>query len=49
MLVSFPCGRRHAIVQGFGKANRMVDIRKTLNEKQIDALVQFLMDMKPQE
>ena len=38
-----------AIVQGYEKANRMVDIRKTLNEKQIDALVQFLMDMKPKE
>ena len=38
-----------AIVQGYEKANRMVDIRKTLNEKQIDALVRFLMDMKPKE
>ena len=38
-----------AIVQGYEKANRMVDIRKTLNEKQIDALVQFLMDMKSKE
>jgi hypothetical protein len=27
----------------------MVDIRKTLNEKQIDALVQLLMDMKPRD
>lgn len=38
-----------AIVQGYEKANRMVDIRKTLNEKQIDALVKFLMDLKPKE
>jgi mono/diheme cytochrome c family protein len=36
-----------AIVQGYEKANKMVDIRKTLNEKQVEALVQFLMDMKP--
>lgn len=38
-----------AIVQGYEKANRMVDIRKTLNEKQIDALMKFLMDLKPKE
>jgi mono/diheme cytochrome c family protein len=38
-----------AIVQGYEKANKMVDIRKTLNEKQIDALVQLLMDMKPRD
>lgn len=38
-----------AIVQGYEKANRMIDIRKTLNEKQVDALVKFLMDMKPKE
>jgi mono/diheme cytochrome c family protein len=36
-----------AIVQGYEKANKMVDIRKTLNEKQIEALVKFLMDQKP--
>jgi cytochrome c2 len=36
-----------AIVQGYEKANRMVDIRKILNEKQIEALVQFLIDLKP--
>ena len=35
-----------AIVQGYEKANRMVDIRKTLNDKQIEALVKFLMEMK---
>lgn len=35
-----------AIVQGYEQANKMVDIRKTLSEKQIDALVQFLMDLK---
>jgi hypothetical protein len=35
------------IVQGYENANRMVDIRKTLNEKQVDALVKFLMDLKP--
>lgn len=38
-----------AIVQGYEKANKMIDIRKTLNEKQIDALVKFLMDIKPTE
>ena len=38
-----------AIVQGYEKANRMVDIRKTLNEKQIDALVRFLMDLQPKK
>jgi cytochrome c oxidase subunit II len=38
-----------AIVQGHEKANRMVDIRKTLNEKQIDALVRFLMDLQPKK
>lgn len=38
-----------AIVQGYENANRMVDIRKTLNEKQIDALVRFLMEMKPRK
>ena len=38
-----------AIVQGYENANRMVDVRKTLTEKQIDALVRFLMDMKPKE
>lgn len=38
-----------AIVQGYEKANKMVDIRKTLNEKQIDALVKFLIDLKPAE
>lgn len=38
-----------AIVQGYEKANQMVDIRKTLNEKQVDALVQFLMDMKQKD
>jgi len=27
----------------------MVDIRKTLNDKQIDALMKFLVDLKPQE
>lgn len=36
-----------AIVQGYETANRMVDIRRTLNEKQIDAIVRFLMEMKP--
>jgi cytochrome c oxidase subunit 2 len=36
-----------AVVQGYEQANKMVDIRKTLNEKQIDALVQFLLDLKP--
>ena len=36
-----------AIVQGYKKANRMVDIRKTLNENQIEALVSFLTDTKP--
>ncbi len=35
-----------AIVQGYENANKMVDITKTLNEKQIDALVKFLMDNK---
>ncbi len=38
-----------AIVQGFEKANRMVDIRKTLNEEQIEALVKFLIDLKSKE
>jgi len=38
-----------AIVQGYEKSNRMVDIRKTLNDKQIDALMKFLVDLKPQE
>jgi len=37
-----------AIVQGYEKANRMVDIRKTLNKK-IDALMKFLMNLKPKE
>lgn len=36
-----------AIVQGYENANRMVDIRKTLNDEQIDALVKFLMRKKP--
>lgn len=36
-----------AIVQGYENANRMVDIRKTLNDEQIDALVKFLMQKKP--
>ncbi len=35
-----------AVVQGYENANKMVDIRDTLNEKQIDALVEFLMDLK---
>ncbi len=34
---------------GCVKANKMVDIRKTLNPKQIDALVQFLMDLKTEK
>jgi len=38
-----------AIVQGYENANRMVDIRKTLNDEQIDALVKFLMRKKPQK
>lgn len=38
-----------AIVQGYEKANKMIDIRQTLDEKQIDALIKFLMDMKPAE
>jgi len=38
-----------SIVQGYERANRMVDIRKTLNQKQIDALVKFLMDMQPKD
>lgn len=38
-----------AIVQGYENANRMVDIRNTLNKKQTEALVQFLMDLKPKE
>lgn len=36
-----------AIVQGYEKANKMVDIGETSNEKQIDALVRFLLDLKP--
>jgi cytochrome c553 len=36
-----------AIVQGYENANKMVDIRKTLNDKQIEALVQFLLELKP--
>jgi len=36
-----------AIVQGYENANRMVDIRKTLNDEQVDALVKFLMEKKP--
>lgn len=35
-----------AIVQGYENANRMVDIHETLNEKQIEALVEFLVDLK---
>lgn len=38
-----------SIVQGYEQANKMVDIRKTLNEKQINALVQFLMDLKSEK
>lgn len=38
-----------AIVQGYEKANKMVDIRKTLNEKQIEALVEFRIDLKPKK
>lgn len=38
-----------AIVQGYERANRMIEIQKTLNEKQVDALVQYLMDLKPKE
>jgi hypothetical protein len=37
-----------AIVVGYEQANKMVDIRKTLNEKQIDALVDFLVELKPE-
>ena len=36
-----------AIVRGYENANRMIDIRQTLNEKQIDVLVEFFLDMKP--
>ena len=35
-----------AIVQGYEQANKMVDIRQTLNDKQIEALVQFLLELK---
>ena len=35
-----------AIVQGYENANKMVDIRQTLNEKQIEALVEFLVNLK---
>lgn len=38
-----------AIVQGYEQANKMVDIRKPLNQKQIDALVQFQMDLRSEE
>lgn len=38
-----------AIVEGYENANKMVDIRKTLNDKQIDALMKFLLDLKPME
>ena len=34
------------IVEGYENANKMVDIRKSLNEKQIEALVQFILDLK---
>lgn len=36
-----------AIVQGYEKANKMLDITQTLNERQIDSLVQFLLGLKP--
>ena len=36
-----------AIVQGYEKANQMVDITQTLDERQIDSLVQFLLGLKP--
>lgn len=35
-----------AIVQGYEQANQMVDLRQTLNDKQIEALVQFLLELK---
>lgn len=35
-----------AIVQGFEQANKMVDITQTLDGPQIDALVQFLLDLR---
>lgn len=38
-----------AIVQGYENANRMIDIRATLNEEQIETLVKFLLDMRPNE
>ncbi len=36
-----------AIVQGYEKANQMVDITQTLDDNQIEALVQFLQGLKP--
>lgn len=38
-----------AIVQGYENANRMIDICATLNEEQIETLVKFLLDMRPNE
>jgi hypothetical protein len=38
-----------AIVRGYEKPNRMVDIRKTLNKKQIGALMKFFIELKPKE
>ncbi|MDA7886718.1 hypothetical protein N9B10_07520 [Pirellulales bacterium] len=35
-----------AVVQGYGKANHMVDITQTLDRQQINALVEFLMQSK---
>lgn len=36
-----------AIVQGYEQANQMIEFQHLLTEKQIDTLVQFLMDLKP--
>jgi len=36
-----------AIVQGYEKANQMVDVTQTLDEEQIESLVQFLLGLKP--
>lgn len=38
-----------AILQGYENANQMLDFGKILNEKQVDAIVKFLMEKKPKE
>jgi cytochrome c oxidase subunit II len=35
-----------AIVQGYEQANKMINIQETLTEKQIDALVNYLIELK---